>query len=88
MIALLRAQRLQHQARPNLWEGLAYRAWSQVLQRPWLYRTALRLARWTLRPIAKTGWLNQLPGPAGGWTAARDFPAPAARSFRQRWKEL
>ncbi len=70
------------------WERLAYWAWKQVLRRPWLYRLSLRLARWLLRPKAKDGWLDRLPGPGAGWTAARDFPAPAARSFRDRWQEL
>jgi L-lactate dehydrogenase complex protein LldF len=77
-----------HQAKRNRWEGLAYRLWQEVLQRPWLYRLGLRLARWGLRPLAKDGWLSRLPGPGGNWTAGRDFPAPAARSFRERWREL
>ena len=70
------------------WERLAYWAWKEVLRRPWLYRLSVRLARWFLRPKAKDGWLTRLPGPGAGWTEARDFPAPAARSFRERWKEL
>jgi L-lactate dehydrogenase complex protein LldF len=69
-------------------EALAYRLWALLLRRPWLYRLALRLARLMLRPLAKNGWLRRLPGPGAGWTAARDFPAPAARSFRERWPEL
>ena len=70
------------------WERLAYRLWAAVLRRPWLYRLALRVARLALRPLARDGWLGRLPGPGAGWTGARDFPAPAARSFRERWEEL
>jgi L-lactate dehydrogenase complex protein LldF len=77
-----------HQTRPSRWETLGYRLCMHVLRRPWLYRLALRGVRLVLRPLARKGWLRQLPGPGAGWTAARDFPAPAARSFRERWPEL
>jgi len=70
------------------WEKLAYRLSCAVLSRPWLYRLTLRCARFVLRPLAREGWLRRLPGPGAAWTAARDFPAPAARSFRESWGEL
>jgi L-lactate dehydrogenase complex protein LldF len=70
------------------WERLAYRLSREMLQRPWLYRLALPAARWFTWPLARNGWLRQLPGPGGGWTQTRDFPAPAPRSFRERWKTL
>jgi L-lactate dehydrogenase complex protein LldF len=85
---LIGLRELQHDKQPGRWEGLAYRLWAGMLRRPWLYRLTLRLARLVLRPLAKKGWLHQLPGPGAGWTAARDFPAPAARSFRERWQKL
>jgi len=91
---LIGLRELQHHDRPARkrygipWERLAYWTWKEVLRRPWLYRLSLRLARWFLRPRAKDGWLRSLPGPGAGWTGVRDFPAPAARSFRQRWSEL
>jgi L-lactate dehydrogenase complex protein LldF len=85
---LIGLRELQHERKLSRFEHLAYRLWGLVLRRPWLYRLALRLARLTLRPLARDGWLRRLPGPAAGWTAARDFPAPAARPFRQLWKEL
>jgi hypothetical protein len=59
-----------------------------VLARPWAYRWALWAARWFLRGKAANGWLKQMPGPGSKWTEIRDFPAPAAKSFRERWKEM
>ncbi len=85
---LIGLRELQHKYRSGLGEHLAYRLWSWVLRRPRMYRLALRLARLFVRPFAINGWLRHLPGPAKGWTAVRDFPAPAARPFRDRWKEL
>jgi L-lactate dehydrogenase complex protein LldF len=85
---LIGLRELQHHAKPNHMERLAYRVWLEVLQRPWLYRLTLRAVRLFLRPQAKGGWLVKLPGAGAGWTSVRDFPAPAARSFRERWKDL
>src|SRR5262249_460721 len=61
-----------------------YKLWKELLRRPWAYRLALRLGR-VLRLWARDGWLKQLPPRASGWTAARNFPAPARHSFRQLW---
>jgi L-lactate dehydrogenase complex protein LldF len=85
---LLGLRELVHDAKRNRWEELAYRGWKDLLRRPWMYRLALRCAPLVLWPFASGGWLKSLPGPGSGWTATRDFPAPAARSFRERWKEL
>ncbi len=89
---LIGLRELQHHGRRKgrgaAGERLAYWLAKEVLRRPWLYRLALAAARLVLRPVAKDGWLRRLPGPGARWTAARDFPAPAARSFRQRWQEL
>lgn len=84
---LIGLRELQHQRQASRLEGLAYKLWCEMLRRPWLYRLGLRLARVFMRPMAKQGWLRHLPGPGGGWTDVRDFPAPAARSFRDLWKE-
>lgn len=69
-------------------EELIYRLWSRMMRSPKLYglmtRTAARVLPW----FAEKGWLRRLPGPLAGWTKCRDFPAPAPRSFRDRWTEL
>jgi L-lactate dehydrogenase complex protein LldF len=85
---LIGLRELQHHGSKNRWERWAYALWAQVLRRPWLYRLATRMAAAALRPWARDGWLTKLPGPGSNWTAARDFPAPAPRSFRERWKEI
>jgi L-lactate dehydrogenase complex protein LldF len=85
---LIGLRELQHHGKRKPLEDLAYWLWKEVLRRPWLYRLAQRGARAFLRPQARDGWLRSLPGPGGGWTEARDFPAPAARPFRERWREL
>jgi L-lactate dehydrogenase complex protein LldF len=87
---LIGLRELQHHGKvkkPRL-ERLAYALSAAVLRRPWLYRLLLTAARLVLRPLSRDGWLRRLPGSGAAWTAARDFPAPAARSFRERWKEM
>jgi L-lactate dehydrogenase complex protein LldF len=85
---LIGLRELQHQFKPGRWENLGYQLTRFVLARPWLYKLGQRLARLALGSMARDGWLDRLPGPGGNWTKARDFPAPAERSFRDRWKEL
>jgi L-lactate dehydrogenase complex protein LldF len=62
--------------------------WAVVMKAPWRYRLAGALARWLLRPQARDGWLDSLPGPLAAWTKTRAFPAPAAKPFRTLWEEL
>jgi L-lactate dehydrogenase complex protein LldF len=85
---LIGLRELQHHDKPRRGEALVYRLWMEVLRRPWLYRLALGLARTFVRPLARDGWLRRAPGPAAAWTKTRDLPAPARRSFRQRWRDL
>jgi L-lactate dehydrogenase complex protein LldF len=85
---LIGLRELQHHHKKSHMESLAYKIWSMVLCRPWAYRWALWAARLYLRRKAQNGWLTSMPGPGAPWTQSRDFPAPAAKPFRERWKEL
>lgn len=50
------------------------------------YELAQRVGALGSRPLTRDGRIRRLPGPLGGWTAARDLPAVPAQSFREWWR--
>ncbi|MEK0085751.1 lactate utilization protein B [Benzoatithermus flavus] len=60
--------------------------WAFVAQRPRLYRLATAWAVRALRLFRRGGWIRVLPL-ASGWTAHRDFPAPAGKTFMELYRE-
>ncbi len=85
MLVQLREQLHHERGMTGRLEGLAYRVWARVLRSPRLYRAATWLVSRTLGRLAPSGWLRRLPGALHGWTASRDFPAPARERFRDWW---
>jgi L-lactate dehydrogenase complex protein LldF len=69
-----------------LWLRLGMTAYAFAATRPWLFRLLARFARGLARRLSRDGWLSRLPGPLAAWTAHRDFPAPASRSFSELWR--
>ena len=66
-------------------QRLAIRLWAFAAQRPRLYRLGARIAAGLLGALGRRkGRFRTLPL-ARGWTAARDFPAPAGRTFMDQW---
>ena len=59
--------------------------WAFVARRPSLYRLAAAISVKWMRLFRKGGWINSMPL-ARGWTAYRDFPAPARTTFIQAYK--
>jgi L-lactate dehydrogenase complex protein LldF len=57
-----------------------------VASRPGVYRFAQRWAARSAAWLADDGWIRKLPWPLSGWTAKRDFPVPATRSFTDEWQ--
>ncbi len=65
---------------------LALAAWGWLAARPRLYRLATGIMMRALAGFAgRARRYRKLPL-AGGWTGARDFPAPAGRTFLNSWK--
>jgi L-lactate dehydrogenase complex protein LldF len=84
LLLLLRADAgSRRQAPPWLRAGVG--ALGSVAARPAWYRAATRAARTATAILARDGWVRRLPGPLGGWTGSRDFPAFARKSFVEQW---
>jgi L-lactate dehydrogenase complex protein LldF len=69
-------------------ERMVFRAARRLMQSPRLFRASAAAGRWLQRPFLRDGRLRRLPFFFGKWTATRDLPPVAARTFSERWKEL
>ncbi len=69
-------------------ERAVFRAFARLLCSPLAFRAAARAGRWLQRPFLRSGRLRALPLLLSRWTAARDLPPVARRTFRERWREL
>jgi L-lactate dehydrogenase complex protein LldF len=86
MLLALRARGMRERGGPRwITSGLAF--YARIARHPRLFRAAARLGRRLIAARAHDGWVRDLPGPLAGWTAHRDFPVPAAKSFQELWRE-
>jgi L-lactate dehydrogenase complex protein LldF len=67
-------------------EMAAMKAGAFVLSHPVRLAMAEKVASLAGRLVGRDGEISYLPGPMGGWTQARDAPAPPKESFRAWWK--
>ena len=67
-------------------ERLGLRLWAWAAARPAVYSLLVRMAA-RLGRIAggRSGLIHRLPPGGGEWTAGRDMPAPAGRTFREMY---
>jgi L-lactate dehydrogenase complex protein LldF len=86
MLRQLRRRQYQSRQGSRIWRaGLA--AWSFLARRPRLYRRVMGAT------VATLAWLARGRGRfrhmllAGGWTGARDLPAPQGASFQNQWRK-
>ncbi len=81
---LLRNRRNAVTQKPTPLENLMWKAFSFLMRRPRLYSFATRMAPLAakLHPLLQ----GTLADPVRAWTDTRDFPEPAAESFRTQFK--
>jgi Uncharacterized conserved protein containing a ferredoxin-like domain len=68
-------------------ERALFGAARRLMESPALFHASARIGRWLQRPFVSAGRVRRLPW-LGGWTATRDLPAVASRTFTERWKDL
>ena len=78
----------------KLGESIAFRMYSQMWSRSGTYTLSMRAARLMQRFISRDGKIGKVGGmlavlvpPLGAWTAWRDAPVVASKSFREMWRD-
>jgi len=85
MLRALREREFEEGLTPPLARA-GLKAWALLARRPRLYSLLTRAAVKVLGRLGRRrGRFRRLPL-AGGWTAARDLPAPAGETFQSLWK--
>jgi len=85
----LREQEFARGLRP-WYERAGLRIWAWLAKRPRLYSLASTIGVRALHALARRdGMISRLPfALASGWTAERDLPAPAGRTFRELYRKM
>ncbi|HWB52557.1 MAG TPA: LutB/LldF family L-lactate oxidation iron-sulfur protein [Tepidisphaeraceae bacterium] len=69
-------------------ERFVYRLWARGMRSPFLYKWIGKFQAIGLRQqAADTGWVENLPAVAAGWTQVRSMPAPAEQTFHEMWAD-
>lgn len=85
LLRKLREKQFEKGLRPGL-EYLAFGIWAFVAKRPTLYRLSVRVAVRVLGIMGGSRRLISKLPLASGWTAHRDMPAPAGKTFRELYR--
>ncbi len=87
------AEGTQETSTHKFFETLAFRLYSFAWSRPTLYKLGIKMSRMMQKFVAKDGKIgkvsnlfSKLVPPLSAWTAWRDAPTVAPKSFREVWK--
>jgi L-lactate dehydrogenase complex protein LldF len=69
-------------------ERVLFAAFGRLLRSPGAFRLSVAAARMAQRPFVRDGRLPRLPLLLARWTAARDLPPVARKTFSERWKDI
>ncbi|OLL19394.1 MULTISPECIES: LutB/LldF family L-lactate oxidation iron-sulfur protein [unclassified Rhodococcus (in: high G+C Gram-positive bacteria)] len=83
LLVELRHQKVEHA--PFGVEAAAMKAASLAMSSSRRWTAAQKAAGLGRLLAGRKGKITTLPGPLGGWTEARDIPAPPKQTFRQWW---
>ncbi|WFS62340.1 LutB/LldF family L-lactate oxidation iron-sulfur protein [Pseudodesulfovibrio thermohalotolerans] len=67
-------------------EACAFKAWGAAMSSRTAYDLLVKAGRIVQVPFVKNGVLGKGVGPLAKWTASRDFPPIAKKTFAERWK--
>lgn len=86
MLLELRSQTAQGepdvaQRASGMGERLIWKAWRQGMMSRRRFEAGSSVGKIVSSPLKRDGWLKRVPPPIAGWTASRDFPAPASQTF-------
>ena len=85
MLRKLRARQFEQKLTPPR-QRFGLVAWAWLARRPRLYHFVYGMAARVLANFGRAkGHFRSLPL-AGGWTRARDMPAPTGESFTSQWR--
>jgi L-lactate dehydrogenase complex protein LldF len=88
LLALRRdVKKMEARDAPRNVEKFGFGVWAWVMRHPKVFEWLGFLGQALMGTTARNEWHRSLPGPAAAWTAKRDFPPVAPRSFRQLWRE-
>ena len=68
-------------------ERVTWKAWRQGMMSRTRFEAGSTVGKIATAPLQRDGWLSKVPPPISGWTASRDFPAPAPKSFGKLFAE-
>jgi len=84
---VVRERQERQGVRHNLYpEDLAMQMLTQIFLDQFQFERVQRLGRLGQEPLARGGFIGNLPGPLAGWTAMRDMNVIPEQTFREWWR--